>query len=106
MEIQPILGALELADYAVVALIVAVFSRVQSPSGRLESDLRRVERKVDLLLKSYGLQLPQLISPEVQALLKDSGRKIEAIRLHREQNPGLGLAEAKQQVEDYLGSKR
>ena len=60
--------------------------------------MRRVERKLDALLKHHGVGL---LSPEVQFLAKDPSKKIAAIKLHREQNPGLGLADAKREVEDF-----
>lgn len=44
--------------------------------------------------------MPSPLSPEVQALARDPKQKIAAIKLHREQNPGLGLAEAKREAED------
>jgi len=41
------------------------------------------------------------LSEEVKALADDPARKIEAIKLHREQT-GLGLKEAKDAVETYM----
>jgi ribosomal protein L7/L12 len=60
-----------------------------------------VERKLDALLKRQGVELPSQLSPEVQLLAKDPSKKIAAIKLHREQNPALSLADAKREVEDF-----
>ncbi|MGP8233973.1 MAG: hypothetical protein ACLQVW_00965 [Limisphaerales bacterium] len=71
-------------------------------AARQRLDLRRVERKLDALLKHQGVDLPSRLSPEVQLLARDPSKKIAAIKLHREQNPGLGLADAKREVEDFV----
>jgi ribosomal protein L7/L12 len=41
------------------------------------------------------------MSEEVQRLARNPAQKIEAIKLHREQT-GLGLAEAKADIEDFI----
>jgi hypothetical protein len=68
----------------------------------------RLEKKVDLILKHLGLdyveQTPNCpLSPEVQEVARDPGRKIQAIKLHREQT-GVGLREAKDAVEAFINS--
>jgi len=55
---------------------------------------------MDALLKKQGVEWPTL-SPEVQALAVDPGRKIADIKLHREENPDVSLAEAKAEVEAF-----
>jgi hypothetical protein len=67
--------------------------------------LRRLDIKLDALLKHQGVEWPSL-SPEVQALALDSRRKIAAIKLHREEHPDLGLAEAKADVEAFAAKRR
>ena len=57
----------------------------------------RIERKLDLLLEHLGIQVPDGLSPRVRAAIM-AGRKIEAIKLHREET-GLGLREAKDRIE-------
>src|SRR5439155_17715856 len=71
-----------------------------------EARLRRVEAKLDLILKHLGLEYtgPETsagLSEEVKALADDPHKKIAAIKLHREQT-GLGLKEAKDAVEAYI----
>ena len=96
----PLIAVLDFGDYAVIAFIVIVFAGGASFAARQRLDLRRVERKLDALLKHQGIELPSRLSPEVQLLARDPSKKIAAIKLHREQNPGLGLADATQEVED------
>jgi ribosomal protein L7/L12 len=69
-----------------------------------------LEQKVDLILKHLGVeyveQSPRCpLSPEVQAMARAPGRKIQAIKLHREQT-GVGLKEAKDAVEAFIDSGR
>jgi len=54
-------------------------------------------------MKHQGITWPPLasMSEEVQQMARDPSRKIAAIKLHREQT-GLGLANAKSDVEDFI----
>jgi len=97
----PLLAILEIGDYAVIAVIVIIFAGGASfargsfaPRQRL--DLRRLERKLDALLKHQGIELPS----EVESLAKDPNQKIAAIKLYQEEHPEVGLAEAKARVEE------
>ena len=100
-------AALEFWDFVWIALIVSIFAggsaaySLYKPSDAAR--LRRVEAKLDLVLKHLGLEYkdpatPGGLSEEVKALAEDPTRKIAAIKLHREQT-GLGLKEAKDAVE-------
>jgi len=51
--------------------------------------------------KSTVEPLRASISEEVQRLARDPAQKIEAIKLYREQT-GLGLAEAKADIENFI----
>jgi ribosomal protein L7/L12 len=95
----PFFAMLEFTDYAVIAVIVFFFAGGAAFAARQRVDLRRVERKLDALLQHEGIELPSRLSPEVKRMASDPTQKIAAIRLHRQQNPGLGLAEAKEDVE-------
>ena len=94
---------LQFGDFAIIAWIVVVFAGAAAYTTRQRVDLRRIERKLDALMQHQGGSLPPQgeMSDEVRQLARDPARKIEAIKLHREQT-GLGLAEAKSDVEDYL----
>jgi hypothetical protein len=67
--------------------------------------LRRIEAKLDRILNHLGLSAKDGsagggLSAGAKALA-DEGRKLDAIKLHR-QETGAGLAEAKQAVDEYL----
>ena len=97
----PLLAVLETSDYGAIAVIVLIVASFVSFAKRQRVDLRRLERKLDALLKHQGVELPSRLSPEVQLLARDPSRKIAAIKLHRQQNPELSLADAKSEVEDF-----
>jgi ribosomal protein L7/L12 len=92
---------LQFIDFAILAWIVLVFGGGAAAYTSRQSGLRRIEQKLDALLKHQGVSLPPKakISEEVQQLARD--HKIEAITLHREQT-GLGLAEAKSEIEEFI----
>lgn len=97
------LAILEVGDDAIIAAIVFVAASVATLVTRQQINLNRVERKLDALLKQQGVSLPSGLSPEVQRIAMDPSEKIAAIKLHREQNPGLSLAEAKKEIEEFVG---
>ncbi len=69
--------------------------------------LRRVERKLDLILEHLGIRYDEAIRgdlPNEVRFLADEGRKIEAIKVHR-QLTGSSLVDAKRAVEDYMNLK-
>ena len=109
---MPLLAVLQFSDYAFIAVIVAVFAggatltkRQGIDLGRLERRLKSVEQKLDALLKHEGIEPPPPppsgLSPEVEQLARDPSKKIAAIKLHRKENPGVGLAEAKAKIEEF-----
>lgn len=100
-NVTPLLAILELVDYVVIAAIVLFFAGSASFAARQRLNVSRLERKLDALLRHHGVQMPpSRLSPEVQLLAKDPTKKIAAIKLHRQQNPGLSLADAKAEVEE------
>ena len=88
----------------VIAFIVLVFGGSAAIIGRQRVDLRRLDRKLDVLLKHQGIPLPPIVSEEVQHILRDPAKKSEAIKLHQEQT-GLDLADAMADVEAFMTSK-
>lgn len=98
-----LIAVLDGGDYLIIASLVFVAATAASLVARQQINLDRVERKLDLLLKHEGIVIQTKISPEVQQLARDPSNKIAAIKLHRSQNPGLGLAEAKRDIEDFSG---
>ena len=107
------LAVLELADYGIIALIVMFFagggataySYYKSADG---VRLRRIEAKIDFLLKRQGLEYEEAIaiglSDEVMALA-DGSAKLLAIKLHREQT-GLSLVQAKSEIDAYISGHK
>lgn len=108
----PLLAQLETIDYVIIAVIVLVLSRVRAATVARVDASGRLERKLDLLLKHHGIEPPpglalpsgRMISLDAQVLARNPENKIAAIKLHREDNPGLGLAEAKADVEAFIQS--
>jgi hypothetical protein len=100
-----IFAVLELSDFAVILLIVAVFSGGAAATAYARppaSDrLERVEHKLDLILTHLGLDYTPPPKAPWQELAADPSRKIAAIKAYREQH-GAGLAEAKRAVEEYM----
>lgn len=72
-------------------------------ASRPPADLRRIERKLDALLKHQDVPPLPAMSDEVKRLARDPPAKIAALKLHREET-GLGLAEAKADVEEFIKS--
>jgi hypothetical protein len=104
---------LEFSDFSVIALIVILFAGggaactfLRAPDA---SRLARLERKLDALLGHLNVVYvdpasPERLSEEVRRIANDPARKIEAIKLHREQT-GLGLKDAKDAVEAYMSGR-
>jgi ribosomal protein L7/L12 len=99
----PLLAILEVNDFLIIAGIVLSFTAGRSLfAARRPDNSRRLERKLDALLKHHGLELPSGMSFDVQQLARNPALKIAAIKLHREDHPGLGLAEAKAEIEAFI----
>ena len=113
----PLLAVLEFSDYAIITVIVGVFAGGAAYTKRTDVNLLRMQRqmrelqdKLDALLRHQGIQWPSPspcgLSPEVQLLARDPSQMIAAIKLHREENPGMGLREAKEEIEAFLKYRR
>ncbi len=101
----PIFATLELSDYLIIAWIVLVFTGgAVYAATRQRVDLRRLERKLDVLLKHQGISLPPMVSEEVQRVVNDPAKKFDAIILHQKQT-GLGLEDAAADVEAFMTGK-
>jgi hypothetical protein len=106
------LASLEFWDFFWIWIIVTVFAggtaaySMFKPSDRVR--LRRLETKVDLLLKNLNLEYhPSTsggLSEEVMALADDPETKFRAIQLYQEQT-GAGLTEARVTIEDYIAGR-
>jgi hypothetical protein len=105
---MPVLATvLGFSDFAIIAWVVVVFAGAAAYGGRRAQELRRIERKLDTLLKHHGLPVPPeaALSKEVlQCLARNPANKAEALKLHLLQT-GLDMAEAKADIEDYLKTR-
>jgi ribosomal protein L7/L12 len=68
--------------------------------AKLYTVVVRLERKLDLLVRHAGIDLPKL-AEEAAATLARSGKKIEAIKVYRAYT-GCSLLEAKVKVESLM----
>jgi hypothetical protein len=106
MHLSPFLALLEPLDYAAIAGISLLVAGSTAWLHRSTAELRRIEEKLDRLLQHAGLESAPVradVPPDVEKLARHPDTRIEAIKLLREQRPGLGLAEAKAIVDRYSG---
>jgi ribosomal protein L7/L12 len=89
------------AAVGAVLLLMALASWLDT-----KARVARIERKLNALLRHHGVDPTQglPLSERVKQLANDPSRKIEAIKVYREET-GAGLAEAKEAVEAYVYSK-
>lgn len=101
------------SDYAIIAVIMILFAGGSAAYTSFRpadaARLARLERKIDAILRYLHIEhvdpgSAEGLSEEVQALANDPMKKIQAIKLHREQT-GLGLKEAKDAVEAYISRR-
>jgi cbb3-type cytochrome oxidase subunit 3 len=101
-------AVLEIIDYVFLVLLFLFFTGSSAYAmfrPRDRARLFRLERKLDLMLKHLSIDISQLdVLSEEARKLADAGQKIAAIKAHREQT-GLGLRDAKDDVEAYLAAK-
>ncbi len=102
-------ATLDFGDFAVIALLILLFAggRAAASAYLWPADrdrLRRVEQKLDLILTHLGIDYVPPPKAAWQELADDPGHKIAAVKAYREQH-GVGLAEAKKAVEDYIQGK-
>lgn len=112
------LAVLELKDYALTAGLIALLGggvRYMSSRGirqlrSMQKTLDAMQKKLDALLKHQGVAWPPPprpsgLSEEVEQLASNPATKIAAIKAYREENPGVGLVEAKAKIEAFYNSK-
>jgi ribosomal protein L7/L12 len=89
----------------VIAISLALSLWSRSNDGDNETQILRVERKLDLLLKHFDIEEQGYSSDDIVNLAL-SGRKLEAMRVYRDLHPNAGLMEAKRVVEDLIRQHR
>ncbi len=87
--------------FACLLVILALLSYSDT-----KARIGRIERKLNALLRHHGVDPTQglALSDRVKELAGDPTRKIEAIKVYREET-GAGLKEAKDAVEAFINSK-
>src|SRR5262249_19019814 len=89
-----------IAPVVVFVGVIAIWLTVTQIRERLV----RNERKLNALLQHFSIHPPPALSDRVKDLARDPLRKIEAIKVYREET-GASLAEAKEAVEAFINSK-
>src|SRR5262245_12535288 len=95
-------------DWLVIILIVIVVLAIlntERHAGVVRRDLARVDRKLNLLLNYMNISFDEfgVLSDRVKELARDPSKKIEAIKLYRDET-GARLSEAKKTVEAFMDS--
>jgi ribosomal protein L7/L12 len=88
-------------DYVLPLLAISLFAYGLTVSA-MESKIKRVERKLDLLLQHLGADEPTPAGLERVREQLRQGRQIRAIKIYRELT-GAGLKEAKEAVDRLDG---
>jgi len=104
-------GMLQFWDFFWIWIIVLIAGGTAAYSTFRPSDkdrLRRLEAKVDLLLKSinvnYHPSTSGELSEEVMSLADDAETKLLAIHLYQQQT-GASFTEARVTIEDYIARR-
>ena len=88
-----------------LAIVLITLFSIQSSINRLERKMKRLELSLSLLLNRMEVEVPSRLSERVKQMALDPYRKIEAIKIYREEN-GTGLKEAKEAIEDFLDNNK
>ncbi|MFC0167533.1 hypothetical protein ACFFKC_05515 [Pseudoduganella danionis] len=90
-------------NFAILAVLAIAFAFILSHRlQEMNKRCRKLEQQLDVLLQHFGLTAPAfpLPSPEVAALITQRDRRIDALRLYRQQT-GLGLKEAVEAIDHF-----
>ena len=96
---------MELYLTILAAVVILAIFNIERQSGKIRRDVARVERKLNLVLQQMNINFDESsgLSDRVKELARDPHRKIEAIKIYRDET-GAGLLEAKEAVEAYIES--
>jgi hypothetical protein len=89
-----------------LAIAIAILPAVVAFISNTTTRLRDIERKLNALLRHHGVDLTQGLLPlsnRVKEVAADPKRKIEAIKIYREET-GASLLDAKEAVESFFDS--
>lgn len=91
-------------ETALIACALAASVLILWRQVGIASRIDRLERKIGLVLEHLGIDYGVKLSEQVKELARQ-GQKIQAIKLLREET-GIGLAEAKEAVENWMETGR
>ena len=85
--------------------VLLLLFRIRVLLGDTTARITRIERKLNMLLRHNGIDFLQdlPLSDRVKQLAGDPARKIEAIKIYREET-GAGLKEAKDAIEAFINN--
>jgi ribosomal protein L7/L12 len=90
----------------VLALVVVLaILNTERQAATVRREVARLDRKLNRILEEMNIPFDDYpaLSERVKEIARDPMRKIEAIKLHREET-GSGLAEAKRTIEAFIDS--
>ena len=88
-------------DYFLLTVIVAFMVFNDARIKRVERQIKRTELYLKLILERLEIEAPSRLSERVKKIALEPGRKIEAIKLYREET-GAELKEAKEVIEEFI----
>jgi ribosomal protein L7/L12 len=92
------LSTFGIEDHTALTIIVIILIVNAISDVRQQIKISRLEHQLHRLIKQQKGE--SSLSPAVQLMAKDPKQKVAAIKLHREQNPGMTIANAKWDIEN------
>ncbi|WP_072143647.1 hypothetical protein [Pseudanabaena sp. 'Roaring Creek'] len=80
--------------------LIILFS-LETSIKRLERRMKRIDYALSLILNRMEIEIPSQLSERVKQIALDPSRKIEAIKIYREENRS-SLLEAKEAIENFI----
>jgi ribosomal protein L7/L12 len=97
---------MELNLAILAAVVIVSILNIERQSGKIRRDVARVERKLNRILQQMNINFDESsgLSDRVKEVARDPRRKIEAIKIYREETGATSLLAAKEAVEAYIES--
>ena len=96
----PLLAMTGSEDHQAIIFIVVILFTFVITAIRQQSKINKLEHQIIILFKQQKGE--RLLTPEVELLAKDPKKKIAAIKLHRDQNKGMSIADAKWDIDNLI----
>ncbi|OYQ64496.1 hypothetical protein B9G53_11225 [Pseudanabaena sp. SR411] len=101
LELNFMMTVTDAVIYTCLFTIVLITFSLQSSIKQLEKKIKRMDLSLSLLLNRMEIEVPSQLSDRVKQVALDPYRKLEAIKLYREET-GTGLREAKEAIEEFI----